>query len=351
MLGVFVTIITVVVLFVALSTRRLGNATDFKVRPRSYLAVFGLLMILPFSLATVSANEQGVVYNPLSGGVQEESLSEGIHLVNPFVSVYQVSTKLREETFEVSAQTGRIVKVVDGVTTETGGGQWATYQVTVQFRVERNNAVEFYQNFGSTVVSQSTIEARIREALQNNSVKFDIFSILKGDLNEVRSGTEEELHTSFEELGITLSAFIILDVDAGETIEQVVEDEATAAKQIEIATKDQEAALIREETAKLTAEINAEKVLIDADAQAEAERILKSVTANAIYTMYDGQFLDDSGVVNQTLKTSFENGEVSGFLTITEISDIVLQQLYYDAWDGMLPSVLTGSDASILVTP
>ncbi len=339
-------------LFIGLSVQRGANSVYFKFRSRSFFAFLAFLVILPSCFAEVKANEVGVVYDPFKGGIQEETFGEGLHLITPFQSVKIISTKLREETYVVSAQTGIIVKELDdGTLEETGGGQWATYTLTIQYRVEVPNAYKFYRKFGGDIIPQSTIEARIREALQTNSVDFDIFTILKGGLNDVRFETEADLEASFAELGVTIDAFIILDVDAGDVIEGVVEAEATAAKQKEIALKDQEAALIRHETIKLQAEIQAETILIEATANAEAQRVLNSVTANAIYTMYEGQFLDDDGFVDDVLKLDFEINGLGGYLTITEISDIVLTQLYYDTWDGILPQIVAGDATSIIVSP
>ena len=255
---------------------------------------------------------------------------------------------MREENYTVTAQTGKIITESGE---ETGGGQWATYQVTIQYKVEVANAHEFYRKFGSDTIPTSTMEARLRESLQANSVPLDIYSILKGGLNEVRSATEVDLQLSLDELGITVEAFIILDVDAGDEIEQVVRDEATAAKQREIALKEQDATLIRQETEKLSAEIQALTVVIEAEANAEAQRILNSVTASAIYTMYEGQFLDNSGILDQVAKTEFELNGTGGYLTINEVSDIVVTQLYYDTWDGILPEVIAGDATGIILNP
>jgi hypothetical protein len=350
MLSIIFSLVAVVAIFVGLSVIQTGEGIRFRFRKRSFFAFFALLLVVPSFFSQVNANEVGIVYDPLSGGIQDIALGEGLHIVTPFQQVNTISTKLREDTFTVSAQTGKIIKVVDGVTEETGGGQWATYQVTLQYRVEVANAQTFYRNFGGDIVAKSTIEARIRESLQENSVKFDIFSILKGGLNEVRSSTEAALLVSLDELGITVESFIILDVDAGVVIEAVVEAEATAAKQKEIALKDQEAELIRFDTIKLTTTIQAETVVIEATAQAESERILYSVTANAIYTMYEAQFMDD-GVLDEVGKNDFEINGIGGYLTITEISDVVLTQLYYDKWDGILPGILAGDGVDILLTP
>jgi regulator of protease activity HflC (stomatin/prohibitin superfamily) len=352
MFSIAFTIILTIVLFVVLSIQRGSQTAYFKVRARSFFAVLGLLAIIPSLFSTVNANEVGIVFDPLAGGIQDQALNEGLHVKTPFQQIKTISTKLREDSYTVTAQTGKIIKDDgNGGTEETGGGQWATYQVTIQYKVEVANAHKFYRQFGGDIIPSSTMEARLREALQSNSVNQDIFSILKGGLNIVRSETEIELQESLLELGITVEAFIILDVDAGDEIEQVVRDEATAAKQKEIALKEQESELIRKETEKFAAEIKALTVVIEADAQAEAQRVLNSATANAIYTMYEGQFLDASGVLNNVAKTEFETNDTGGYLTIQEIGDIIIAQLYYDTWDGVLPGVIAGDATGIILNP
>lgn len=348
MVSIVLAFILVIGLFVGLSIRTNSQKVYFDFRPRSFFAVLGFLVIIPSLFAQVNANEVGIVYDPLNGGIQDEALGEGLHFKSPLQEVKTISTKLREEAYTVTAQTGIIIKD-DGE--ETGGGQWATYQVSIQYKIEVANAQRFYRSFGGDVIPTSTIEARLREALQSNSVKQDIFSILKGGLNEVRNETEVELAESLLELGVTVEAFIIRDIDAGDEIEQVVRDEATAAKQKEIALKEQESDLIRKDTEKQVAEINALTVVIEAEASAEAQRVLNSVTASAIYTMYEGQFLDTSGVLNNALKLEFETNGTGGYLTIQEISDIVIAQLYYDAWDGVLPEIVAGDATGIILNP
>ena len=328
--------------------------------------------------AQLNGNEVGIVYDPLNGGIQDDSFGEGLHFKAPWVKVKRISTKLRESSFEVYAQTG-IIKTIDdfGNEQETGGGQWATYQVTIQYRVEVSNAHTFYRQFGGDTIPQATIEARIREALQSNSVEFDIFSILKGGLNDVKQATEDDLKISLLELGISTQAFIIKDVDAGEEIEQVVREEATAAKQKEIAQKDLEAQLIKNQMNLEIAKNNAAVEVAEAEGTAEAMALLKSVTVNAINVMYEGQFgsaetvivEDDPSTSNideytiskaaydaemaliDAIRLDFELNGTGGFLTVTEVTNIVVTQLYYDRWDGMLPEVVAGDGISLILNP
>ncbi len=341
MIMIILSIVVFIIVFVGLSLERGANYVKWKFNKKSFLAFFAFFLIVPALFSTVKANEVGIVYDPLNGGIQDAALNEGLHFKSPVQEVKIISTKLREEQFTVTAQTGLIYRDnEEGEPEETGGGQFATYQVSIQYRVEVQNAHLFYRQFGSNEIPQATMVARVREALQENSVNSDIFSILKGDLNDIRLETEKALEDSLAELGITVEAFIILDVDAGEQIESDVRNEASAAKQIDIALKELEAARIQ-----------ADKLIVETEAQAEAQIILNSVTVNAINDMYISQFLDEDLEVDETLKLEFETNGTGGYLTVQEITDIIIKQLYYDTWDGILPEVITGTDTGIIINP
>lgn len=384
MLLIVLAIVLVIALFIAINTKNFTRSWDFRIKS-IFIAPLALLVIVFGMFTTVQANEVGIVYN-IFGGLQEETLGEGLHVKAPWVQVYKISTKLREESFEMSAQTGIIFNSGGDA---TGGGQWVTYQVTLQYRVSTVDATKFYRTFGSNVVDIDVIEGLIKQSLQTNSVKYDVFSILKGQLVNVMNDTQDQLTNSMSSLGITVQAFIVRDVDAGAQIETVIVNEATAAKQIDIAEKEQAAAVIREETIRLQAEIEAKTVVIQATANAQAQQLLNSVTVNAINSMYEGQFgvittvlvsddpattsIDEHAVsvaqinaeqaeIDQR-KADFEaliladlldNGAVDGtygYLTIQEITDVVLRQLYYDTWDGILPQVVSGNDSLSIILP
>ncbi len=346
-------VVVVAILYglLGLTKGNLKGQVVYKKTKRQFLSVFGFIVILFGCFTQVAGNEVGIVYNPFQGGIQDASLGEGLHFKAPWVEVYNISTKLREESFVLTAQTGVIFSENEnGELEEVGGGQWVTYKVTLQYRVERENAHKFYRNFGSSTTDISTVEARVKKDLQTNSAKYDVYSILKGGLVDVREGTQADLSISFADLGITIEAFTVADVDAGDTIEAAVEEEAVAAKEIEIAEQQQERAKVEAETAIIKANNEAEVAVIKAEADAEAQALLNSATVNAINHMYAGQF----STVEE--KLAFEADvaaatPVAGYLTIQEITDIIISQLYYDTWDGQLPDVVSGDNGLSLILP
>jgi|GEM_PF-286343 len=341
-----------VLLFIILGYSGKGRNRYWKLNKWQALSPLALLIVLFTSFAQIAGNEVGIIYDPLKGGIQETPLYEGFHFKAPWSNVYKISTTLREVNFEVGAQTGEILKEnEDGTFEENGGGQWITYEVTLHYRVEIQNAFKFYRNFGGNSASKDILYAKIRSSLQNNSVKHDVFTILKGGLVDVRIGVEKELKEELSKLGITVESFIIGDVDAGPSIEKVLEDEAIAAKQKEIATKEQEAALIREKTKQLQAEIEAIRIKIEAEAKAEAEALLKSVTFNAIKLMYESQFKTSEEKATFETQISENPSGQYGYLTISQVAEIVLKQLYYDTWDGKLPEIILDDAAGIIINP
>ncbi len=346
-------IVVVIILFILLGLRsgNLKGQVVYKGSIRQVFSLLGLLIIVFGCFTQVEGNEVGIVYNPFEGGIQDQSLGEGLHFKAPWVQVFNISTKLREESFTLTSQTGVIYSENEqGQPEEVGGGQWVTYQVTLQYRIERTNAHKFYKNFGSSVPSISTVEARVKKDLQTNSSDYDVYTILKGGLVQVRKETEDDLRVSLAEIGITVESFTIADVDAGDTIESAVEQEAVAAKEIEIAEQQQERAKVEAETAIIVANNNAEVAVITAEADAEAQAYLNSATVNAINNMYAGQF----ATVQEKLdfEADVANGvTVAGYLTIQEISDIIISQLYYDTWDGQLPDVVSGDNGLSLILP
>ncbi|HBT59440.1 MAG TPA: hypothetical protein DEA45_01295, partial [Acholeplasmataceae bacterium] len=123
--------------------------------------------------------------------------------------------------------------------------------------------------------------------------------------------------------------------------EEIIQNKAEAIQMIEIAEQEKQRAEVEALTAIIRAENEAEVAKIRAEGNAEAQIILNSVTVNAIKQMYVLQFEE-----SQDTSTP----EVYGYLTIQEIAEIIVKQLYYDTWDGKLPEVITDG-TGIIINP
>ena len=240
--------------------------------------------------------------------------------------------------------------------------------LTVQWRINVEDAELIYSNFGGSVESVrlrlgSLIVEKTKSALSVYTAT-DLIT-RRSELSSVieLSITEEVLARN---IPVTVVAVYLTEFSFSDAFEAAVEAKMIAEQEQLKAATEKEIAIIRAqqeaERMRIEAEANAEKAKIEADAavlratseaeslkikseaEAKAQEVLNSVAVEAIKKMYVSQFETDAE------RTSFETSGVGGYLTIEEIAEIVIKQLYYDAWDGKLPEVITDG-TGIIINP
>ncbi|MFA5290265.1 MAG: SPFH domain-containing protein, partial [Candidatus Izemoplasmatales bacterium] len=225
---------------------------------------------------------------------------------------------------------------------QTKDSIYANFMLTIVYRIETQNAGRFFKVTGDKDITPEQLNSITKEALQSATTNFDIYGILGEDLETVRLDFTQRLSNLLTtRYHITLVSASFDDIDAGSEIERIIQDKAQAIQQIQIAEQERQRAQVEAETAIIRATTDAQVIIITAEAQAEAQVILNSVTVNAINQMYLGQFSDEQ---------DSSTPEVYGYLTIQEITQTILKQLYYDTWDGTLPTVIADG-SGIIINP
>ncbi|MGI8782504.1 MAG: SPFH domain-containing protein [Acidobacteriota bacterium] len=143
-MSIVLLIVSAVVLFAATRTYRHGARV-----PALALLGVALLIALPAFITTVPTGRVGVPV--LFGKVRGDFLGEGIHLVNPLVTVRNLS--VRTETYTMSAviQEGA-VKGDDSIRALSQDGLEMPLDVTVAYRLIPQDAPWVYRNLGSQYV-------------------------------------------------------------------------------------------------------------------------------------------------------------------------------------------------------
>lgn len=323
-------LVATIVLFLVLSFLALYDSRSrvLRFRFRVLFTPLVFLLMLTAAITKVDANQVGIVYHPFLGGIQDEVLLEGFKTKNVFATVTKISTTNRTAFLGVAGQTKDSI--------------YANFEITLVYRIESQNAGRFFKVTGNNDITQEQLNSITKEALQSATTNYDIYGILGEDLEIVRLDFTNKLANLLNtRYHITLVSTSFDDIDAGAEIERIIQDKAQAIQLIEIAEQERQRALVEAETLVIRANADAEVVLIKAEAQAEAQIVLNSVTINAINAMYNGQFQDGEDTATP---------EAYGYLTIQEITQTILKQLYYDTWDGVLPTVITDG-AGIIINP
>lgn len=287
-----------------------------------------MLCLLFGTFTKINKNEVGIIYDDRYG-VVEKHFDEGFHSKSIFEHVTKISTLNRDKYIETTAQ--------------TDDGQYAKFQIAITYAIEKENAPKFFRTTGGdkSETFNDQLMGLVEKELQSTTIKYNIFDLLSEGLEEARINFEEALWESLlDQYGVTLRFAVFKDVDAGDKIEEILKAKATAEQQIEIAKKEAEAKLVTAENEVLIAEKEAEqkKILADAEAYAvkvggEASGAAASAYTDAILKMIDDLYAEVGG---------------SG-ITYEQCAKIILSIVFYDNWDGVLPTTLTSDSLSSLI--
>lgn len=330
-LSISLTVIAMIALILAVTHMRIKRDWSIGAYALTPLGGIFMLILLLGMFTKVSANEVGIIYHDKQG-VLDTTKAEGFQTKSIFEHITKISTSARTADVKVSGQTKDSIYV--------------DFDITIIYRIESKNAGKFFKVTNKTDITLEQLNSITKASLQSSAIKYDVYSILGSDLENLRIKFKETLETELlEKYHITLVAVSLNDVDAGERIEKIIQNKAEAIQQVEIAEQEKLKAEVEAKTALIKAENDAAVAILLAESKAKAEELLQSVAVNAIKTMYDSQFKTSDD------KVAFETSGTGGYLTIEKVGEIVVKQLYYNVWDGKLPTVITDSTGGIIIQP
>lgn len=241
------------------------------------------MMTVTSAVHSVPANYVGIRYSYLNG-TSSTTLGEGMHFLLPFVDkLICIDTKVQES-------------YITDISVQTKDAQYLKVDFDVKFKVNKTDANKVYAAYGGIDnLKKSIISNYGQKAIELVVTQYNIIEVLGDKKAVVYAEVEELLKEMLEEESVTLTNLTIIDMDAGELIENAIQAEAVAKKEVETAEQN-----------RLKAEKDAETAIIQATAEAEVNRLL-----------------------NQ------------------EMTDEILSKLFIEKWDGKLP-VIYGSDGNIL---
>lgn len=272
----------------------------WKLRRRQVLALAGLLICLFGCVTKIPVNSVGIVYSPF-GGTKEQTLSEGFHTKNIFDKVYKITTEV---------QTTR----VENLTTQTKDAQYLTSILDIKYRVNTSDAYLVFKQFRTLKnMSENLIAPTSQRVLEGITTKYNVIDVLGESRNAVQSELQLALTEEFAKYGVEFYSITIIDMDAGEKLENTIAEEAVAKKAVETAEQNL-----------LKAETEAKQKSVQAQAEQDAAKIeaeTKLIEAEAEKKAND--------LLNQSLSAD------------------ILQKEWIEKWNGQMPTYYGGSDNGV----
>lgn len=259
------------------------------------------LFVLALTITTIDAGEVGVIQR--WGKVTGRILNPGLHFKIPFVDTREIlpTRKVIYETTTGDKQKGSDADFKDyPVDTNTSDGQQVDIFYTIRFSLDPTKAGWVVQNLGSmNALVERIVKTESRVWVRNVPREFTAQELYTGDVVSVQNRIEERLQPVFEENGLFLDSIGIREIKFEPEYVQAIE-----TKEIE---------KVRVETAKNKAE------------QAKYEK-------EARITQAEGQAREQE-------------------LQRTTISAPLLEKMWIERWNGVLPVYMLGEDTNIMFQP
>ena len=177
----------------------------------------GLLILFWSSVTSVPAGHVGVM--SLFGKVDTragETLGEGIHLVNPFKSVREMS--IRTQTVK---ETSRV---------PSAEGLEMALDTSLIFHVRADKAAELYQRVGTTYL-EVLVEPQLRSSIREATASHSANALYSSARVEVQEQIRKDLEANLAPRGIEIENVLLRDIQLPPTVQAAIQAKQQAEQE------------------------------------------------------------------------------------------------------------------------
>lgn len=305
----------------------------------SGVVVLGVVILLCMSLRKVKPGYAGVVYN-MNGGIQEETLDQGWHWINPTQKLTQYSIGI-EQSYLTATEDGDSPND-DSFSAPSKDGKGLTMELTFTYRFDEDRVAEVFTRqkgrSGSEVLT-TFIKPNVISWTKEVTARYPVSEILGDKRAELNTAVSEYLAAKFEPYGIIIENASLINITTDDETKAAIDRKVNAQQELELAgieaqtakinaDKEKEVALVAAEKEKETALIEAEKNKETASLKAEEAKIRAQGEADA-------------------LKIQSEAEAAANRVIAESLTPALIEKLKYESWNGELPQV-QGSNTPII---
>ena len=254
-MNIFVILFRVLMIIVAAALIIIGCFDENGIRKSKKIALLGIvplaMFVISLCIVYVPSNNVGIRWSAFGG--------TRIAIKSPIDKVFLIPTTVEERT-------------IKKVNVQTKDAQFVTSEVNVKFKVNQKDAFKVYKRYTTLDnLKQNIISNYAQKSIETVVTQYNVIDVLGAQKNEVYTMATKDLQQMLKSEGVELIQLTIKDMNAGDEIEKAIADEAVAKKRVETAEQN-----------RLKAKKDAETKVINAKAEADANKILEKQMTNKI---------------------------------------------------------------------
>lgn len=193
--------------------------------------IIGLFMmglgLVTSSVRQVDAGYVGV--KTLFGKVQKETLSSGLHFINPLMDVTFIDIKTQNYTMSGVHDEG-LKSGDDAIKVLTADGLEVTIDLSVLYRVNPAETPKLITDIGVNF-EDKIVRPITRTRIRDNSVYYDAISLYSTKRDEFQSRIFKTIETDFKQRGLVLENLLVRNITLPASVKSTIEQKINAEQE------------------------------------------------------------------------------------------------------------------------
>jgi regulator of protease activity HflC (stomatin/prohibitin superfamily) len=194
-------------------------------RTISFLAMG--LGLLSSCIKQIDAGFVGV--QSLFGKVKEETLSSGLHLINPLVEVRQLDVKTQNYTMSGAHDEGK-VQGDDAIRVLTADGLEVTIDLSVLYRVIPAESPRLIRQVGAEY-EDKIVRPITRTRIRDNAVYYDAVALYSTKRDEFQQRIFKSIEDDFKKRGLMLENLLVRNITLPASVKAAIETKINAEQE------------------------------------------------------------------------------------------------------------------------
>lgn len=263
--------------------------------------IIAVIICLSICVEKIPVGYEGVVYS-MSGGVEDKTLGQGWHIVAPTKKVKEFT--IANEQLILSKDDRDGSKGDDSFKVATSDDASISVSFQMSYRYKSENLVDTYKKYKG-MDGEDIVEKRVKGVLKSKisevTTDYSMMDIYSGNRSEINNKITEYLNAEFgTAYGIEVLDASIIDVHPDDKLQEAIDARVKAVQEKQQAVAEQEKVKVEAETAKIKAENEAAIKVLEAEAEAKANKLLSESITDELVRMKEAEARLEHGWVTTT---------------------------------------------------
>lgn len=222
----------------------------------------------------VPVGYEATVYS-MNGGIQEETLKQGWHIVSPTKKIKLFTTSNEQLLLTKDKREGSRGDDSFRVSTSDDATIAISFQMSYRFKSEDLvNTFKRFKGMSGEDIVENRVKAVMKSKVSEVTTSHSLMDIYSGNRSEINHKITEYLNKEFgKAYGMEVLDASIIDVHPDKQLKQTINNRVEALQKKQQAQAEQETAKVEAQTALIKAQNEAEIAITKAKAEAEANKL------------------------------------------------------------------------------